>query len=185
MIRCTIEGHFSVKTLKVLLLQRWEYEWHDSTIRFVEEDGASRLKMIVDIIKPSLKVGLKSFKDIISKATAKKYNEIPLEMLNAMEGAYDKITIKRGKTYDVYMNYLFIALKTFKNRVFVDFVTQHQDYWEADDTNDTLEKIDAFILIVRTKYNNMKDRELWDVIYPADAQLLALTTLSYAEDRPA
>ena len=44
------------------------------------------------------RVGLKEFKDIIANATAKKYNENPIDMLNAMEEAYDEIIVKRGKT---------------------------------------------------------------------------------------
>ena len=36
MIRRAIEGHFSVKTLKILRLQRRDYEWHTPTTGFVE-----------------------------------------------------------------------------------------------------------------------------------------------------
>ena len=176
MIRRAIEGHYSVKTLKNLRLQRKDYEWRNPTTGFVEEDGATMLKIIIDIIKPSLKVGLRRFKDVITTATAKKYNEDPIEMLNTMESAYDEITIKRNKTHDTYMSDLFEALKTFKNKVFVDFITRHEDAWEADASDDTPAKIDSFILTVRTKYNNMKDRELWDIVDPANAKILALTT---------
>ena len=80
------------------------------------------LKIIIDIVKPSLKVGLRRFKEIMGTATATKYNEDPIELLDAVEGAYDEITINRGKTHDSYMSDLFKALKTFKNKVFVDFI---------------------------------------------------------------
>ena len=82
------------------------------------------LKILADIVKPSLKVGLMEFKNIIAKATSKAYNNDPLEMLDAMENAYDEITINRQGTYDQYMDDLFKALKTFQNRIFVDYITR-------------------------------------------------------------
>ena len=142
----------------------------------MEEDGATMLKIIIDIIKLSLKVGLRCFKNIIGTATAKKYNENPDELLDAVKSAYDEVTIKRGKTHDSYMSDLFKALKTFKNKVFVDFIICHEDAWEADASNDTQEMIDLFIQKVRTKFKNMSENRLWDVVDPADAKLLALTT---------
>ena len=96
-IRRAIEGYFSVKTLKILRLRRKDYEWRNPTTGFVEEDGATMLKIIIDVVKPSLKVGLRRFKDIISNATAKIYNEDPIQLLDAVESAYDEITIKRVK----------------------------------------------------------------------------------------
>ena len=110
MIRRAIEGHLTTKTLQCIRLQRKEYEWKHQTTGFVEEDGATMLKILVDILKPSLKVGLKEFKDIIANATTKKYNENPIDILNAMEEAYDEIIVKRGKTQDSYMANLFPAL---------------------------------------------------------------------------
>ena len=112
MIRRAIEGHFSTKTLEAIRLQRKSYEWKDAN-GLVEEDGATMLKILVDIVKPSLKVGLKEFKDVIAKATSKAYNNDPLEMSDAMENAYNEITINRQGTYDQYMDDLFKALKTF------------------------------------------------------------------------
>ena len=175
MIRRAIEGQFSSKTLEAVRLQRKAYEWKNAN-GLVEEDGATMLKILVDIVKPSLKVGLKEFKDVISKANAKAYNNDPLEMLDAMENAYDEITINRQSTYDQYMDDLFKALKTFTNRVFVDFVTRLEDEWETDVTEDTPAKIDHFIQMVRTKYNNMKSRRKWEIVDPADAKILALST---------
>ena len=52
------------------------------------------------------------------------------------------------------------GLKTFKNKVFLNFITCHEDAWEVDASEDTPAKIDSFIMTVRTKCNNMKDREL-------------------------
>ena len=176
MICRAIEGHFSVKTLKILRLQRRDYEWIHPTTGLVEEDGAPMLKIIIDIIKPSLKVGLRCFKDIIGTATAKKYNESPDELLDAVERVYDEITIKRGKTHDSYMSDLFKVLKTFKNEVFVDFIICHEDAWEADAADDTQETIDLFSQKARTKFKNVSENKLWDVVDPADAKLLALTT---------
>ena len=82
-IRRTIEGQCSTKTLEVIRLQRKSYEGGNAN-GLVEEDGASMLKILVDIVKPSIKLGLKEFKGIISKSTAKAYNNDPLEMLDAM-----------------------------------------------------------------------------------------------------
>ena len=112
------------------------------------------LKIIIDIVKPSLKAGLRRFKDLIGTATAKKYNENPDELLDAVESAYDEIIIKRGKNHESYMSDLFKALKTFKNKVFVDFIIRHEDAWEADAADDTWETMDFFIQKVRTKFKN-------------------------------
>lgn len=135
------------------------------------------LKILVDILKPRLKVGLKEFKLIIGKANAKKYENDPIEMLNAMERAYNEIAVSHNGTYDNYMDDLFRALKTFPNRIFVDYVTRLKDDWEADDDVDTKEsEIDNAVTKVRNKYNNMKARETWDYVDPADAKIMALAT---------
>ena len=97
-------------------------------------------------------------------------------MLNTMESAYDVITIKCGKTHDSYMGNLFQALKTFKNKIFVNFIICHKHPQKADASIDTPAKIDSFIMTAQTKYNNMKNRELWFIVEPADTKLLALTT---------
>ena len=175
MIQRAIEGRFSNKTLELVRLHRKDYKWKSAN-GLIEEDSATMLEILINIVRPSLKVGLKEFKDIIATATAKAYKNDPLEMLNAMENAYDDITINRKSTYDQYMDDLFRALKTFSNRVFVDFMTCLEDEWETDATDNTPTKIDLFIQMVRTKYNNMKSRSKWDIVDPADAKILALST---------
>ena len=70
MIRRAFEGQFSTKTLEAVRLHYKGYEWK-STNGLIEEDGATMLKVLINIVKPSLKVGLKEFKDIIATATAK------------------------------------------------------------------------------------------------------------------
>ena len=134
------------------------------------------LKILINIVRPNLKVGLKEFKDIIATATTKAYKNDPLEMLGAMENAYDESTINRKSTYDQYMDDVVKALKTFSNRVFVNFMTHLEDEWETDATDDTPAKIDLFIQTVRTKYNNTRSRSKWDIVDPADAKILALST---------
>ena len=175
MIWRAIEGRFSNKTLEAFRLHRKDYEWK-STNGLIEEDGATMLKILINIVRPNLKVGLKEFKDIIATATTKAYKNDPLEMLGAMENAYDESTINRKSTYDQYMDDVVKALKTFSNRVFVNFMTHLEDEWETDATDDTPAKIDLFIQTVRTKYNNTRSRSKWDIVDPADAKILALST---------
>ena len=74
------------------------------------------------------------------------------------------------------MSDLFKALKTFKNKVFVDFIIRYEDAWEADAADDTRETMDLFIQKVRTKFKNMSENKLWDVVDLAYAKVLALTT---------
>lgn len=74
------------------------------------------------------------------------------------------------------MSDLFKALKSFKNKVFVDFIIRHEDAWEAESADNTQETIGLFIQKVQTKFKNMSENALWDVVDPADAKLLALTT---------
>ena len=157
MIQHALEGQFWTKTLEAVCLHCKDYEWM-STNGLIEEDGATMLKVLIDIVKPSLKVGLKKFKDIIATATAKAYKNDPLEMLDAMENAYDKIIINCQSTYDQFMDDLFKGLKTFSNHVFFDFVTRLEDDWETNATDDTPAKINLFIQTVCTKYNNMKSQ---------------------------
>ena len=107
------------------------------------------LKILIDIVKPSLKVGLKEFKDIINKATVKAYNNHPLEMLDAMENTYEEITINHQSTYDQYMDDLFKALKTFQNRIFVDYLTRLEDEWETDPCDRIKWVLDPFLQAYR------------------------------------
>ena len=177
MIRRTIEGHFDHKTMKTIRLQREEYEWKDPKTGNVEEDGATMLKILFNILKPSLRVGLKEYKKIIQKANAKKYANDPQDMINAMEKAYDEITVTHGRSYDSFMEDLFTALKTFPNKVFVDYVIRLEDDYEAIETSETSEKeIKELVLKVKSKYNNMKFREKWDYVDPSEARIMALTT---------
>ena len=81
MIRRTIEGHFDHKTMKTICLQREEYEWKDPKTGKVEEDGATMLKILFNILKPSLRVGLKEYKKIIQKATFSTSPEITLRTI--------------------------------------------------------------------------------------------------------
>ena len=74
------------------------------------------------------------------------------------------------------MDDLFKALKTFEKLIFVDHVTSLEDEWETDATEDTSAIIKFFIQTFRTKYNNIKSRSKWDIVDPADAQILALST---------
>ena len=83
MIQCAIEGQFLTKTLEAICLHLKDYEWRN-TNGLIEEDGATMLKVFIDIVKPSLKVGLKKFKDIIATATAKAYKNDSLKMLDAI-----------------------------------------------------------------------------------------------------
>lgn len=173
MIRRALEGRFDKKTLKNVRLHRKEYEWRNSTTGEVHQDGATMLKVLIDILKPGLKSGLKEYKTIISEAEAKKYKNNPIDMLDAMESAYDEITVTHGKTYDSYMEELFRALKTFPNRIFTDYVIRLEDDWEADEKEGD---IDELITKVRFKYNNMFNSKKWDYVDPADAKIMALAT---------
>ena len=175
LIRKAIEGRFCKKTLKNIRLYRRHYEWRNLTTGEVQQDGATMLKVLMDILKPSLKIGLKEYKNVITKANGKKYQNNVVEMLDAMEAAYDEITVTHGKTYDSYMEELFRSLKTFPNWLFADYIIRIEDDWEADNTTG-LDDIDEFIIKVRTKFNNMVNSEKWDYVDPADAKIMALTT---------
>ena len=175
MIRKAIEGRFCKKTLKNIRLYRRHYEWRNLSTGELQQDGATMLKILMDILKPSLKIGLKEYKNVLKNANGKKYQNNVIEMLDVMEAAYDEITVTHGKTYDSYMEDLFSSLKTFPNRLFTDYVIRIEDDWEADNTND-LDDIDELILKVRTKFNNMVNSEKWDYVDPADAKIMALTT---------
>ena len=133
------------------------------------------LKILIDVLKPSLRTGLKEFKGIIQTANAKKFGNNVVEMLNAMESAHDEITVKHSKTYDSYMEDLFKAFKTFPNKIFTDFIIRIEDDWEAD-KNSGVTDTDELITKVRNKYNNMVHSETWDYVDPSDAKILALTT---------
>ena len=55
MIRRAIEGRFDDKTLKIVRLHSKDYSWHNPATGEVEEDGVTMLKVLIDILKPSLK----------------------------------------------------------------------------------------------------------------------------------
>lgn len=74
------------------------------------------------------------------------------------------------------MDDLFKALKSFPNRVFVDYITRLEDDWEIDAKDDTPTSIDLFITSVRTKYSNINSRSKQGVIDPSNAKILTLST---------
>ena len=177
MIRRAIEGHFNDKTLEVIRLQRYDFEWRDPNTGMVEENGATMLKILFDILKPSVRVGLREYKRLIQRATAQNYDNDPVEMLNAMDSAYDEITVKHGQSFDEYMEYIFDALKTFPNKIFVDFVTRLEDDYESESKSDASNKeIREVVLKVKNKYKNMHANEKWDYVDPSDAKIMALTS---------
>ena len=177
MIRRAIEGHFNDKTLEVIRLQRCDFEWRDSNTGMVEEDGATMLKIMFDILKPSVRVGLREYKRLIQRATAKTYGNNPVDMLNAMDNVYDEITVKHGQSFDEYMEYIFDALKTFPNKIFVDFVTRLEDDYESESKSGASNKeIREVVLKVTNKYKNLHANEKWEYVDPSDAKIMALTS---------
>ena len=64
MIRRGTEGTFPTKALEVIQPQKKDFELKCSS-GLVEQDVATMLKIIMNFVKPSLKVGLKEFKNII------------------------------------------------------------------------------------------------------------------------
>ena len=156
MIRRAIEGHFDNKTLEIIRLERKNYEWRDSKTGEVEEDGATMLKVLVDHMKPSVRSGLKEFKTILMNAEGKKYENNVVKLINAMEGAYDEITVNQGGSYDGYMDDLFRALKTFPNKIFTDYIIRLQDEYEAKPNSMVTDKeIGDMLRGVKNRYNNM------------------------------
>ena len=177
MIRHAVEGFFDDKTLEVIRLQRTDYEWRCPTTGIIEEDGATMLKVFFDFIKPNVRVGLKEHKRIIQRASAKKYSNNPVDMLNAMDGAYDEITVNHGKPYDDYIENIFEALKTCPNKIFTDYVVRLEDDYESiSKSGATNKEIREVVTKVKNKYKNMKSGEKWDYVDPSEAKIMALTT---------
>ncbi len=69
-----IRGHFSDVTIQDLEIHRHYFEWSNDQ-GIVMEDGATMLKLLFDEIKPTVKTGIKEFRDIITGANASKYKE--------------------------------------------------------------------------------------------------------------
>ena len=143
----------------------------------VEEDGATMLKILFDILKPSVRVGLREYKRLIQQAPAKSYGNNPIDMLNAMENAYDEVTAKHSQSFDEYIEYLFDALKTFSNKIFVDFVTSLEDDYESEAKPGASNgQIREVVLKVKNKYRKMHANEKWEYADPSDAKIMALTS---------
>ena len=128
-------------------------------------------------MKPSVRTGLKEIKTTLQIANAKKYGNNMVKLINAMECAYDAITVNQRGSYDSYMDDLFRALKTFPNKIFTDYIIRLQDEYEAKPNSLVTDKeIGDMVRGIKNRYNNMVHSKSWDYVDPSESKMMALTT---------
>ena len=124
MISKYLEGCLSKSALKQLSLRKDEYTWTDSSRENIV-DGPTMLKVVVDTVNPSTRVGVGNLMEEIEQATMAKYDENIDELLKHMQEMYNQI-LNAGEMYPHFLRYLFKALLTAKNAIFAKHYPMHQ-----------------------------------------------------------
>ena len=171
MIAERIEGVISTESLKSLMLRKKEFTWTNSVDGHASHDGPTMLKILVQSINPTTRVGVSDYKDRISAARMNKFSHNLIQMLDDMESNYHRI-LELGQKHEDWTLHVFNAMLSAKNKVFTDYIQRKKDEWEVgEDIN-----VDTLITDAKSKYNNMMKQRIWDKQDPKDAKIATLTT---------
>jgi hypothetical protein len=166
-----IEGIISAETHKSLMLRQSDFAWTDPHTGHASFDGPTMLKILVQMVNPTTRVGVNLHKRMIEKAKMSKFGHNLDDMLTDMQDHYKKI-LQQGKTHDDWNLHVYNAMLSSKNAQFNAFVQRIKDDWEAGvDRN-----IDEVILKAKAKYINMVSLDEWNKQDPKDVKIAALTT---------
>ena len=150
MISARIEGVISAESHKSLMLRKKDFTWTSATDGHPIHDGPTMLKILVQSINPTTRVGVSDYKERISSARMNKYSHDLIKLLDDMEANYNKI-LELGQTHEDWTLHVFNAMLSAKNRVFTDYIQRKKDEWEVGaDVN-----VDELIVEAKAKYNNM------------------------------
>ena len=171
MIASRLEGVISSESHKSLMLRKKEFTWTDPNDGHPIFDGPTMLKILVQSINPTTRVGVSDYKERISSARMNKFNHDLIKMLDEMESNYNKI-LELGQQHEDWTLHVFNAMISAKNRVFTDYIQRKKDEWEVGEEVN----VDTLINDAKSKYNNMVKQRLWDKQDPNDAKIATLTT---------
>ena len=149
MIAKRIQGSITTESWKVLLQQKEHFSWLNSRGNF-DYDGPTMLKLLISVVNPNTRVGVRDLRTEIRNATLAKFGHNVKNMLESMNGHYLQI-LRKGQTHDNFEDDLFEALLSTKNLVFKNYIQRIQDEWEAGKDILPSELISTAI----QKYNNM------------------------------
>jgi len=85
MIASRLEGIISSESLKSLMLRKRDFTWADQTDGHPIFNGPTMLKILVQSINSTTRVGVSDYKERISSARMNKYNHDLINMLDDME----------------------------------------------------------------------------------------------------
>ena len=170
MIAKRIQGSITPESWKVLLQQKDHFSWLNEHGNY-DHDGPTMLKLLISVVNPNTRVGVRDLRSEIRNATLAKFGHNVKSMLESMNGNYLQI-IRKGQTHDNFEDDLFEALLTTKNLVFKNYIQRIQDEWEAG--QDILPS--ELIATAIQKYNNMLLRGLWTQNETSESKLAALAT---------
>ncbi len=128
MIEKGIKAHLTQAYFMKLLLQKSKFQWTDS-FGNVYNDGPIMIKIIMDGINQSTRVGFSAFKAQIEKATLAKYGNDVEKMLDEMHSTYN--TIELDGSHEDFICHIFQNLLSGTNQVFHNFVRRERDEWDV------------------------------------------------------
>lgn len=170
MIAKRIQGSITVASWKALLQRKDEFSWLNDRGNY-DHDGPTMLKILLSVVNPTTRVGVRDLRHEIRNATLAKFSHNVKLMLENMNGNYLQI-IRKGQNHDNFEDDLFDALLTTKNLVFKNFIQRLQDEWESGKDFLPSELMETAI----QKYNNMLQRGTWTQSESQDSKLAALAT---------
>jgi len=163
--RCLIKA-----TLKQLDIRRSEFVRTDSSGEKIT-DGPSMLKIVVDTINPSTRVGVGNLMKDIEMSTLAIENNVD-DMLDFIYSSYNQL-IDEGEVHPHFVRYFFNALLSGNIEIFTQTIQWENDDWEkgTDVSHEDL------ISMASSKFKNMIADRSWEKKDPKDAKIVALARL--------
>ncbi len=158
-----------------LLLQKEKFEYMNHATGEVEFHGPTMLLLIWEKIDPSTIVGLDLILTKLKTIKLGDHGNNVDTMLTFMESQH-KILTENGRTSHDYRKLLLNALRTGPNHKFNEYVERIVDDVEAGFGSNSKVTADQLVVACRSKFNNMDDKNEWNLVNPRDAKLLALQT---------
>jgi len=171
----TIKNHFSASAYKALLVRKKDFAYECTESSEVTYDGFTLLRMIFDIVKPSVIVDVNDLQRKMEKITLLSAGNNFQTLCTTLEGIQQEINAEKGDDYckdDAMLMQLFRAAETTTNEGFAFDVRQAKVAWMTGKIKDKTSIINDLCAI----YRNMVADESWNKVSSADSKIIALTT---------
>lgn len=171
----TTKNHFSALAYKALLVRKKDFAYECTESSEVTYNGFILLRMIFDIVKPSVIVDVNDLQRKMEKITLLLAGNNFQALCTALEGIQQEINAEKGDNYckdDMLLMQLFRAAETTTNDGFAFDVRQAKVAWMMGKNWDKTSIINDLCAV----YRNMVADESWMKVSSADSKIIALTT---------